>query len=312
VKADLGGAEKWTPEPSGALSQKGQGKEMLALIDIGGTKTRVACARRGEGIGQPIVFETPRDPGQGTARILDAVKSLAGPERVEAVAVGVPGVISRDRRKLVNIPNLPQWNGASLAESFERAFDAAVVLENDTALVGLGEATAGAGRGVSIVAYVTISTGVNGARIVDGVIDRADFGFEIGEQILGVGAEAPTWEDLISGKAIARRFGRPPRELGRDHPVWEELAQIAAIGLHNTIAYWSPQRIVVGGSMMKEIGISLDSVRKRLGALRRKNAALPKIVSGALGDHGGLWGGLARLSSVVDQEPPCGSNGPLS
>jgi predicted NBD/HSP70 family sugar kinase len=34
------------------------------------------------------------------------------------------------------------------------------------------------GKGPAIIAYITISTGVNGVRIVDGEIDRATYGFE--------------------------------------------------------------------------------------------------------------------------------------
>ena len=89
-------------------------------------------------------------------------------------------------------------------------------MENDTALVGLGEATVGAGKGAAIVVYVTISTGANGARIVDGVLDRAAFGFELGEQLLGRAASAGTLEELVSGRAIQDRFGAPPATLGKD------------------------------------------------------------------------------------------------
>ena len=109
------------------------------------------------------------------------------------------------------------------------------MLENDAALVGLGEATDGAGKGSAILAYVTISTGVNGARIVDGQIDRATYGFEIGEQY--VDDSARTFEELVSGRAIAARFNIPPRELGKDHPVWDELARFTARALHNAIAH---------------------------------------------------------------------------
>ncbi|WP_363351952.1 ROK family protein [Methylocystis echinoides] len=267
---------------------------MFVTIDIGGTKTRIGCAHDFDALGPVAIFPTAPDYAQGLDALVAAVTKLAG-GRLGGVAVGAPGVLSRDRRQIVHAQNLPRWNGAALADDLERALGAPVILENDTALVGLGEATVGAGKGAAIVAYVTVSTGVNGARFVDGALDRAAFGFEIGEQLLGCGASARTLEDLVSGRAIEARFGAPPATLGKEHPVWAELAEIVAVGLHNTIAYWSPERIVVGGSMIGEVGVSLERIEVQLKRLRHKNPALPEIVRAALGDLGGLWGGLAHL-----------------
>ncbi|MBM3577930.1 MAG: ROK family protein [Alphaproteobacteria bacterium] len=267
---------------------------MFIVVDIGGTKTRVARSRDLETLDQTVIVATPKDYRSGRDRLIALAQELGG-ERVEALAIGAPGVISRDRRMLMHAPNLSGWDGAALVDDLQHVLGAPVILENDTAMVGLGEATFGAGRGATILAYVTVSTGVNGARIVDGVIDHAIFNFEIGEQILGTVLDAPTLEDLVSGHAIGERFGAPPESLAKDHPVWDELARIVAIGLHNTVAYWSPDRFVIGGSMMKEVGVSIDRTRSALLLLRRKNPTIPDIVHASLGDLGGLWGGLARL-----------------
>lgn len=269
--------------------------DMFIVVDIGGTKTRVARSRDLETLDQTVIVATPNDYRSGRDRLIALAQEFGGGERVEALAIGAPGVISRDRRTLMHAPNLAGWDGASLVDDLQHILGAPVILENDTAMVGLGEATFGAGRGATILAYVTVSTGVNGARIVDGVIDRAIFNFEIGEQILGTVLDAPTLEDLVSGHAIGERFGAPPESLAKDHPVWDELARIVAIGLHNTVAYWSPDRFVIGGSMMKEVGVSIDRTRSALLLLRRKNPTIPDIVHASLGDLGGLWGGLARL-----------------
>ena len=208
---------------------------MFAMIDIGGTKTRVGCADDFNALVSVEIFETACDYSEGLRRLVEAVKEIAG-EKLRGVAVGAPGVLSRDKRQIVKALNLPGWNGSALAEDLESALGAQVIVENDTALVGLGEATVGAGKGAAVLAYVTVSTGVNGARIVDAALDRAAFGFEIGEQLLGRAASASTLDELVSGRAIEAQFGAPPATLGKEHPVWEELAEIVAVGLHNTIA----------------------------------------------------------------------------
>jgi len=271
---------------------------MHIVVDVGGTKTRVAGAENFESFGAPSIFESSQDYTQGVAHIVAAARKLAGGEKIDGIALGAPGVISKDKRRLLRVPNLPGWDGGEICADLEKALNAPALLENDAAFVALGEATVGAGKGASIVAYITISTGVNGARVVDGVIDRSAQGFEMGEQILGLEPTSPTFELIASGVMVEQRFGKPPHELGADHPVWDELAGITAIAVHNTIAFWSPDRVVVGGSMMNEIGISLERVRGHLFALPRKNPSLPPVVRGTLGDVGGLWGALAALKGA--------------
>ena len=92
-------------------------------------------------------------------------------------------------------------------------------IANDTAIVGLGEAHAGAGKGSDIVVYITVSTGVGGARIVDGEIDRRAFGFEPGHQIIDIDnsickkCKSGQLEDMVSGTATQHRFGVKPYEV---------------------------------------------------------------------------------------------------
>lgn len=274
---------------------------MYVVADVGGTKTRIAGVFSPAELTEPAIAETPSDYRDALEFLCAAASKAAAGARIRGVAIGVPGVLSRDKRILVNAANLQKWNGAALADDIEARLGAPVLLENDTALVGLGEASIGAGKGSAILAYVTISTGVNGVRIVDGRIDRATYGFEIGEQFIDGGAL--NFEELVSGAAIARRFGAEPRTLGADHPVWDELAAITARALHNTIAHWSPDRIVMGGAMMSEIGISIDRIATHLQALPHKNPALPDIVRAKLGDCGGLWGALATLRQEGDRRP---------
>jgi len=285
---------------------------MHVVIDIGGTKTRLAGAHDLGAFLEPVIVDTRQNYREALDALYAAAVGASTGASIDGVAIGVPGVLSRDKRVLIHAPNLPKWNGAKIADDIESTVGAPTVLENDAALVGLGEATDGAGKGSAILAYVTISTGVNGARIVDGQIDRATYGFEIGEQYLDDSAR--TFEELVSGRAIAARFNMPPRELGKDHPVWDELARLTARALHNAIAHWSPDRIVIGGSMMNEVGIPIDRIWTHLQALPRKNPALPEIVHATLGDFGGLWGGLARLRLAREQISlaPAGSIGQAS
>lgn len=276
---------------------------MYILFDIGGTKMRVVAADREKFLGEPVVVSTPKDFGEGLEtlkRIIDNLAlGLAAQNRaVTAIVGGIAGPLNDERTMLVRSPNLSGWVNHDLKNTLHDAYKVPVNIENDAALVGLGEAHFGAGRGKSIVAYLTISTGVGGARIIDGKIDRASFGFEPGHQIIDPdNSLCPTCEgnDLeayVSGTAIEKRYGVKPHEI-HDDAVWDELAKFLAYGLNNTIVHWSPDVVVIGGSMMKEIGIPVPAVRKHLEEIMKIFPTMPLIEKAELGDFGGLYGSLA-------------------
>ncbi len=271
---------------------------MYIVADVGSTNTRIARSKDLDTFDEPLIYSTPHTYEEGIRTFIAHAQELAGTESIERIMIGLPGVLNTDKRSLFNAPYLGGWNKYPVADDLEHALHTVVTLENDTALVGLGEATAGAGSGTEIMVYVTVSTGIGGVRIVRGVIDPSVYGFEMGHQYLFVDDQPKDLCDLISGTAIVEKYHVQPKELGKGAPVWDEFARYLAFGLHNTILHWSPNRIVLGGSMFKEIGISIDAVRAHLDEIMHMFPTLPEIVHSGLGDVGGLYGGLARLKQL--------------
>ena len=282
---------------------------MYLLFDIGGTKTRLALSSDGETFGEFVKFDTPQDFEEGIALIKEEAKKLCGDTKLIAAGGGVASPFNRDKTELVNSPNLPGWSGKPLKESLAEAFGVPVYLENDSAIVALGEAHVGAGKGKEIVVYMTVSTGVGGARIVDGTIDRNRFGFEIGHQIIdidatlcpectvnssvdGVSDPANEAEELVSGTATAIRFGKKAYEV-TDPNLWEhELPRWLAVVVNNTVVHWSPDVVVLGGSMIVgDPAISVPQTEKYLREILIF-PELPEIKAAELADIGGLHGAL--------------------
>ncbi len=267
---------------------------MHLLFDIGGTNTRVSVTEDGETFREPVVYPTPREFEDGMRRLWEAVLDESGGVKTfEKIVGGFPGPLDTEKASLLNAPNLPGWVGKPLKPSLEEMFSAEVLLENDAAQVGLGEAVYGAGKGKRIVAYLTISTGIGGARIVEGNIDTASIGFEPGHQIIGLEGKKPVYlEKLASGKALQERHGIHPREI-TDTRIWDEVTRYVGICVHNTILYWSPDIIVLGGSVMQSLNIK--AVTSYLDTCLYLLPTRPDIVHSELGDYGGLYGGLVRL-----------------
>ncbi|KKU52647.1 MAG: hypothetical protein A3H69_03295 [Candidatus Sungbacteria bacterium RIFCSPLOWO2_02_FULL_47_9] len=274
---------------------------MNLLFDIGGTKTRLAVSRDSREFDTPKIFETPKDFSEGIQKFKLHALELLGGGSISAIAGGIAGPLNKAKTGLVNSPHLPDWAGHELTHELERIFAVPVYLENDSAVVGLGEAMYGAGTGSPIVAYMTVSTGVGGVRIVNGKIDANTFGFEPGHQIidaggvLGVpGTGEGRLEEFVSGSAIENRFHKLPIEM-TDPDVCDELARMFAIGLHNTILHWSPDTVVLGGSLITGSVITPTSIRKHLLAIMKIFTESPHIREATLGDLGGLWGSLELI-----------------
>lgn len=279
---------------------------MYLIFDIGGTKMRVAASSDGRDFGEPKILETPQNFQQGVGLLVETARILFGGEKIEMAAGGVAGPLDQEHSKLVNAPQLPDWIDKPLKAELSERLQASVWLENDAALAGLGEAVRGAGRGFEIVAYLTVSTGLGGARIVDGAIDRSRFGFEPGHQIIDPnGLACPACldqeggrghlEGYLGGRALEERFGRPVREIA-DREVWDEAARFLAIGLNNLIVHWSPDIIVLGGpQILGQPAIDLEKVREKLRELMTIFPELPEIKKAELADFAGLYGSLVYL-----------------
>ena len=277
------------------------------LFDIGGTKTRVAVSADLKTLGTHTSFKTPGVFADGVKKLADTIAELTAGGKLVAIAGGIRGLLEDDKSGIHNDSVLSKWAGKSLVEELQKSFKVPIFLENDAALAGLGEAIYGAGKGLEIVAFHTVSTGVGGVKIENGEIDHASSGFEPGHQILDIDRTVlgediePTLENLVSGTAIEQRFGVKPYEIPQSDVLWEELAEYLAQGLRNTILYWSPDVIVLGGSMM--IGdpkIMVDAVRKYTVQSLDNFVPSPLIVEAKLGDEAGLYGAMALLTKHID------------
>jgi len=255
--------------------------EIYLLGDIGRTKTRLAASRDGQTVMLPLIEQTPADFNSGLTLIEKLIGELPAerPAAVRGLCLGIS-------RKV--------WPGAPLKSELEKRLKCPVLVENDAALAGLGEAHYGAGRGFEIIVYITVSTGVGGVKIEHGRIDENALGFEPGQQVIMIDGEPKTLEGLVSGGSVEGRFGKPPREI-TDEQIWQELSRHLALGLANSLLHWSPDCLVLGGSMFNPPGFKVtvmaDLLRERLTIF----PTLPAVRRAVLGEASGLYGALTYL-----------------
>ncbi len=275
---------------------------MYILFDIGATNMRLVASVDGKALGEIRNLATPKEFEKGIEVFKGAALELAGGERIDAVVGGIAGPLDKDKTMAVGGPNIPGWWNKPLKDALEKALTTVAHIENDAAMGTLGEAIYGAGRGYPIVVYITVSTGVGGARVVNGKIDEGAMGFEPGAQIIDAGnALCPGWSErgylinYISGADIERQCGKKPYEI-TDEKFWDDRARFLAYGLNNITVIWSPDIIILGGSMMNEIGIPVERVRYYLKEALNIFPTPPIVEKAKLGDELSLYGALAYIN----------------
>lgn len=262
---------------------------------------RMAFSPDGHTLETPKIFPTPQDFAEGMRIVEEVTHELVKGRSVKAMAGGMPGPMDSDQTMVTNAPNMPGWNNQPLKKELERITGAAVHLENDTTMVGLGEVYKGAGKGYEIVSYITVSTGLGGKRFVKGQVEPSAFGFEPGHMIIDIDGFACNcgltghFEGFASGNGVKRRFGKSPETI-KDPAVWKDVTHYLAAGLINVSVMWSPHCIVLGGSMMRDLPIeNIKAEMENFGIVFKR---FPELKLAELGDIGGLEGALAFLNTA--------------
>lgn len=86
---------------------------------------------------------------------------------IEKVGVGAPGPLDLKVGKLLNPVNLKGWENFNIKEYLSEKLGLPVQVNNDANVAGLAESLVGSAKECQSVFYITVSTGVGGALIID-------------------------------------------------------------------------------------------------------------------------------------------------
>jgi fructokinase len=190
-----------------------------------------------------------------------------------------------------------------------------VAFDTDVNAAALGEQRWGAAQGLETFCYVTVGTGIGGGAMVGGTLVHGLIHPEFGHMRIPHDHDADPfpgvcpyhgdcWEGLASGRAVEARWGRPASELD-DDAAWKLQAEYLALGLVCVISVLSPERIVIGGGLMKRPGL-LPLVHRAVAGLMNgylDNTAMSDGIAGyitlpALGSKAGMLGAIALAETA--------------
>jgi len=247
---------------------------MLVAVDTGGTKTLVASFLEDGRIGEQFKFPTPHDTTEYTTLLRDVLESHFGNETVEAVVVGIPGIIKNGVAIWCN--NL-KWKNFDVGAALKGVLgDAPVLIENDANLAGLAE-TRQLRDIPALSLYVTVSTGIGSGITTDGTINPALRYSEAGRSLVEYDGAVREWESFASGQAIHKIYGKYASEITSKR-TWHQIADRISRGFLAIIPVLQPDVIIIGGS----IGTYFENYGKDLKGILKEHLPehipTPKII----------------------------------
>ena len=181
----------------------------VLVIDVGGTHVKILAT------GQKQSREFPSGPALTAKQMVGGVKKLARDWKYDAVSIGYPGPVIRNR-PLAEPYNLGRgWMGCD----FEAAFKRRVKVVNDAAMQALGSYKGGK------MLFLGLGTGLGSAMIVDGIVEPMELGH--------LPYKKRTFEDYVG----IRGYDRLGKKKWRQH-VADVIARL--------IAALEPEDVVLG------------------------------------------------------------------
>lgn len=284
----------------------------IAVVDIGGTNIKYGFLPEGTSAIQSMREAPTNAQLGGTALIANVQALLRTLPPFDRIGVSTCGQVNRaDGSIRYATDNVPGYTGTPVRALLGEAFGVPVAVENDVNAAALGEAHFGAGRGCQNFLCLTYGTGIGGAAIINGALYTGCHGAagEFGHIITHAGGRACTcggagcYEAYASTSALTRGAeaitGRPidGRELFQLLKKGD--AKIAALidswveeistGLAGLVYSFDPERIVLGGGIMREPYL-LPRLQKALSSRLMPSYHSVMLTTAQLGNTAGLMG----------------------
>lgn len=217
---------------------------MLVAVDTGGTKTLVAVFRKDGTVKDSIKFLTPPSVDDYVGQLVDSIKELVNAADITTISVAVPGQVRAGVVK--SFANLP-WKRVDIADALKPHFSVPIFVENDANLAGLAE-TKALPHTPATSLYVTISTGIGTAIIVEGRLIDEFSASEGGHAVVEYNGIHEEWECFASGKAIYKTYGKYARDI-TSRRTWHEIADKISRGFLAIVPVLQPEVVIIGGSI---------------------------------------------------------------
>lgn len=289
-------------------------QEEVIGIDLGGTAIKMGRFDAQGTCLKSLILSTPQPahPQAVLEVMVKAIAQLDPDDQTVAIGVGTPGPADAAGRIARIAINLEGWRDIPLADWLEVETGKPTIVANDANCAGMGEYWLGAGKPFRNVIMLTLGTGVGGAVILDGKLFVGHDGTagELGLITLNPEGEhcnsgnRGSLEQYVSVRAIRRRSGWEPHELGEKARAgeeeaiafWQSYGRDLGIGIASLLYVLAPEAVIIGGGVSASAEFFFPSLQAEV-----EQRVLPSSRSGLqirlaeLGNQAGVVG-AAKLA----------------
>lgn len=277
---------------------------MYGAIEAGGTK--FVCAISDETF---AIKERVSIPTTTPEETMKEVFAFFDQYTLNAMGIGSFGPIdvNPDSTTYGYITTTPKtaWQNYDFVGAIKNRYAIPVGWTTDVNAAALGEIKQGAAAGLDNCVYLTVGTGIGGGAVVNGELLEGYGHPEMGHLLVQMHPEdtfegscpyhGNCLEGLASGPAVEKRYGKKGHLLSEQANVWDIEAFYLAQALMSYTLVLSPERIIIGGGIMKQAQL-YPLIREKFAALMNGYVNLPDlekyIVAPGLEDNAGITGCL--------------------
>ena len=260
--------------------------DIFAGVDVGGTHVRMGLVgSSGTILRESTVPTASLSDGRNTPDLLlGAIASFLGPDEVAALCIGFPSIVSRDRRTVIQTPNVAGLDDVPMADLAERRFPFPVFIEKDVNLLLLHDVESLDLGGFDPVLGFYLGTGLGNALMIGGRVYTGAMGAagELGHipvrglEVVCSCGNVGCVEMVASGKALAAyaASAHPGTPIGDffvrhgDDAFAAEFLHLIAMTVSTEINILDPAVAIFGGGIVHMAGFPRDAfiagVRKHL------------------------------------------------
>ena len=260
---------------------------MYLAIDIGGTKTLMSSFDKDGKLLESIRFETPHWYPDFVEEMAKTYEKLKHKGEYDLCVAGAPGRVDRENGIVIAFGNLP-WENVPLQHDIHSFCKVPVTIENDANLAGLSEAIL-ISHGYKKALYITISTGIGGILIKNGVIDPDYADMEFGHMMFEYDGKMQHWQDFASGRAIFEKYGQKASEI-KDPGIWYAISRNIAMGLTNIIVNLTPDVVIIGGGVGTHFEKYADKLHEEMILYGSQLVSIPPIRQAIRAEQAVLYG----------------------
>ncbi len=240
---------------------------LFAAIEAGGTKFVCAIGDQNAKIVAQEEFHT-ENPSITMPKVINFFKNHQKEFPFQAVGIGSFGPVdpspeSRTYGFITSTPKLA-WQNFNFVGALKKAFNMPVGFDTDVNAAALGEYYWGHAKGLTDFVYLTVGTGIGGGAMVNGKLLHGAMHPEMGHILIPHDKTKDPFtgncpfhknclEGMASGPSINKRWNlQSSSELPPEHFGWDLESDYLAYAMANYILMFSPQRIILGGGVMKQ------------------------------------------------------------